>query len=275
MRFYLLTVLIVILSFGFMMTTADAKRFGGGKSFGMSRSYSHSNTSYLSQPKAAINSTKSSFSRWLGPLAGFALGGLIASLFMGHGIGTGLLSWLAIGGILFFIWNLISKMKLNPTGFKTNSTYQTEPTAQFTNLSNNKTPPLTAVSNNHETSMSFDKEAFLRHAKTIFIRLQAAYDSKNLADIREFAAPVVFAEIQMQLQERGETANVTQVLNIDAELLELDPEADDMIASVIFSGKISEDPNKSPEAFKEIWHFRQDKISLEWIILGIQQMISS
>ena len=265
MRFYLLTFLTIILTFGLMITTADAKRFGGGKSFGMSRSYSHSSPSYAALPKS-VNSAKSSMSKWLGPLAGFALGGLVASLFMGHGLGSGLLSWLIIGGVLFFIWNIFKKMQSNPTRFQPNQSYQTEPlSSQFTNL----TPPLRVITDNHANVMTFDKEAFLRHAKTIFIRLQAAYDRKNFDDIREFTAPVVFAEIQMQIEERGEGVNVTQVLEINAELLECDPE-EDRIASVIFSGKICED--KTPEAFKELWHFRQDKISHEWLVIGIQQM---
>ncbi|MCP6640128.1 TIM44-like domain-containing protein, partial [Klebsiella pneumoniae] len=35
----------------------------------------------------------------------------------------------------------------------------------------------------------FDTEAFLRSAKVYFVRLQAAWDQGNLADIREFTTP--------------------------------------------------------------------------------------
>lgn len=50
----------------------------------------------------------------------------------------------------------------------------------------------------------FDAEAFIRTAKVNFIRLQAANDAGNLDDIREFTSPEMFAEIKMQMGERGQ-----------------------------------------------------------------------
>jgi predicted lipid-binding transport protein (Tim44 family) len=49
----------------------------------------------------------------------------------------------------------------------------------------------------------FDTEAFLRHAKASFIRMQAAWDRSDVNDLREFTTPEVFAELQLQIQERG------------------------------------------------------------------------
>src|SRR6059058_4140193 len=65
----------------------------------------------------------------------------------------------------------------------------------------------------------FDTDAFLRHAKASFIRMQAAWDRGDLADLREFTAPEVYAELQLQIQERGGKQDFTEVVSIEAQLL--------------------------------------------------------
>ena len=56
--------------------------------------------------------------------------------------------------------------------------------------------------------------------------MQSANDRKDLNDIREYTTPKVFAEISMQMQERGNVAQQTDVLNINAELLAVANEGD-------------------------------------------------
>lgn len=46
-------------------------------------------------------------------------------------------------------------------------------------------------------------DGFLRVAKLTTRRLQAADDAKNLDDIREFVSPELYAEIKLQMDERG------------------------------------------------------------------------
>ena len=265
-----LTLFIAIISFGLLLTDANAKRFGGGKSFGYNRSASSNNASRAAPAAAA--KPASSASRWLGPLAGLAIGGMLASLFMGHGLGTGILSWLMIAGVIFLGWRLFSRMRTPMRNMNMNqATLQTEPNRVINDA------PYTS-STLHDTSAqqpqnlaSFEEAAFLRQAKTTFIRLQAAYDNKDLLDIREFTAPQVFAEIQMQIQERGDEPNQTDVLNVDAELLDFDLASHNMTASVRFSGLIREQQGIPPESIKEVWHFSKDKISQNWLVAGIQQ----
>lgn len=266
MRKIFLSLFIAMISFGLFLTDADAKRFGGGKSFGYNRSASSYNNASRAAPVAK---PASSASKWLGPLAGLALGGMLASLFMGHGLGTGILSWLMIAAAAYFIWRLISRMR-TPARNMNQAAYQAEPARVI-----NDAPYSSATV--HDTSAppqnltSFEEAAFLRQAKTTFIRLQAAYDNKNLLDIREFTAPQVFAEIQMQIQERGDEPNQTDVINVDAELLDFDLVSNTTTASVRFSGLIREQQEAQPEHIKEIWHFTKDKISQNWLVTGIQQ----
>ncbi|OGT52693.1 MAG: hypothetical protein A3E84_02705 [Gammaproteobacteria bacterium RIFCSPHIGHO2_12_FULL_42_13] len=245
--------------------TAEAARFGGGRSFGMKRSVSN----FSRAPSPGNNQPFNARSnRWLAPLAGLALGGLLASLFMGHGLGTGLLTWLAVLGIGYMIWTVL-RNKLGTAG-------QARPYNQYQNTYNaqpgfSQQPDYRANNTVISYPNGFNRDLFLRDAKVQFIRLQAAYDAKDLNDLRQFTVPEVFAEIQIQLQERAQTANHTEVVSLDAELLDVTAESHNTIASVQFSGMIREAVDASAAAFKEIWHFQQDKYSDRWLVSGVQQ----
>jgi predicted lipid-binding transport protein (Tim44 family) len=119
----------------------------------------------------------------------------------------------------------------------------------------------------------FDTEGFLRQAKLNFIRLQAANDSGNLEDLKQFTAPEVFAEIQMQFEERGRSKQETDVVHLDGELLELVTETDRHVASVRFSGEIRESAGGPVQAFAEVWHLSKPVSgSGGWLVAGIQQI---
>src|SRR5438445_521283 len=116
-------------------------------------------------------------------------------------------------------------------------------------------------------------EAFLRVAKTSFIRLQAANDAKDLDDIRDYTTPEMYAEIAMQLAERGEAPQKTEVVDLRAELLDNAVEGDFAWATVRFSGPMRESPAATPESFDEVWNVRKNLRERDpaWLIAGIQQ----
>ena len=119
----------------------------------------------------------------------------------------------------------------------------------------------------------FDVDGFLRVAKLNFVRLQAAHDAGNLADIREFVSPALFAEISLQLSERGKASQQTDVVTLEANLLEVVTEGDYHIASVRFGGMIRESAEGSAEPFSEIWNLTKPvNGGSGWIVAGIQQM---
>ncbi|WP_151635539.1 Tim44 domain-containing protein [Noviherbaspirillum aerium] len=119
----------------------------------------------------------------------------------------------------------------------------------------------------------FDVDGFLRHAKTYFIRLQAAWDRADIDDIREFTTPEMFAELRLQLQERGASANHTDVVSLDAELLKVEQVGDDYLATVRFSGMIREAQNAPAESFVEAWNLSKPASGQGgWVLAGIQQL---
>ena len=187
-------------------------------------------------------------------MAGLAVGGLLASLFMSNGIGSGILSWLLVGGLFLVLLSFIRNKRYQP-----NPVYKDDYRNQFAAENVNRNDrSYSSVSNVYP--IGFDAATFLRNAKTQFIRLQAAYDQKNLNDIREFTTPEVFAEIQLQFQERGVLENITNVISLEAELLNVDQESQrisgadmqNMLAAVKFNGMIQEDRNDTGSRAKSM-----------------------
>jgi predicted lipid-binding transport protein (Tim44 family) len=248
-----------------MISEASAKRFGGGRSFGVQRSYNSLFSSNKSQHTATPLGQKFNKSRWGGVLGGLLIGGLLGSLFMGNGFASGITSWLIVGLVFYFIMNLLRRRAHPAT--------QTAQSTPFSNTTFNqfKQQFTGGTSAPSGQTADFVSESFLRNAKVCFIRLQSAYDQKNLQDIQTFTAPEVFAEIKMQLDERGNEPNSTEVIDLNAELLDISKQAYSTLASVRFTGSIKEDGEIN--ALDEIWHFRQQGGSKEWVVDGIQQEV--
>lgn len=118
----------------------------------------------------------------------------------------------------------------------------------------------------------FDVEGFLRVAKVQFVRMQAAWDAGNLDDIREFTTPEMFAEIKVDLADRGSAANQTDVVHVDAELLGIEDLGRQALASVRFSGTLREAPGAEPTPFREVWNLVKPLSGRSgWLLGGIQQ----
>jgi predicted lipid-binding transport protein (Tim44 family) len=119
----------------------------------------------------------------------------------------------------------------------------------------------------------FDTAAFLRHAKSSFIRMQAAWDKADVNDLREFTTPEVYAELKMQIQERGANADFTDVVTIDGELLGIETIGNEYLASVKFTGMIKAAPTAAAEPFAEVWNMSKPVSgSTGWVLAGIQQL---
>ena len=118
----------------------------------------------------------------------------------------------------------------------------------------------------------FDRQAFERIAKMIFLRMQAANDNSNLDDLRQFTTPEMFASFKLDLLDRGSKPQVTEVLRVDAEVLELARESGRQIVSVRYHGAVREEAGAAPVDFDEVWHLvNQDDGGGPWLIAGIQQ----
>jgi predicted lipid-binding transport protein (Tim44 family) len=289
----LLALALTTLTLLAMSIDADAaKRFGGGSNIGKQRATPTAQPANAATPATpagtaapatpapasapgAIPPKPSFMSRWGGLLMGLGIGALLASLFgaqMGPVIGM-LFLGLLVGAAAYMLVRFLSGRK-TPMAATSGAPVQFAGIASAVPLppSLASSPPAAAPHGPAALSPS-EVEPFLRTAKVSFIRLQAANDSKDLADIRDYTTPEVYAEIAMQIEERGDAPQKTEVVMLDAKLVDDVIEDDQAIASVHFSGLIRENDAPTPEPFDEIWHVRKDlrERNGTWQIAGIQQ----
>lgn len=282
MKTFLSLFVISLFSFGLVASDAEAKRFGGGSNIGKQRSAPISREAPKQTQQASpapVQQPKPSFmGRWGGMLAGLGIGALIGSMIGGNlGAGIGMiLNLLLIAGAIYLVYRFFIARKqpmqrmqyAGPTG----SAPRPEPMYQGGGQVYDT--PAKVVEPNAELPADFDAKAFTRQAEMAFVRLQAANDVGDLNDIREYTTPEMFAEISMQIRERGDVEQQTEVVSLNAQILEVVREGNYTIASVRFSGLVREEANANPEPFDEVWHVRRDENdrSGTWLISGIQQL---
>ena len=239
---------------------------------------------------------------WMGPIAGLAAGLGIAALMSHLGLGAEfgnlimmvLLAVAAFALVRFLMRRFMpsnpaaanSGMQLAGAGApvaKAPMSFPDERPAQYRGLQPGADAPLAQVGSATPAASlapmaaanlpaGFDVAAFERIAKMIFIRMQAANDSADLNDLRAFTTPEMFAAIKLDLQERGGKGQRTDVVRVDAEVLDVASEAERQIVSVRFHGLIREEDNGVAEPFDEVWHLvKPADGSREWAIAGIQQ----
>ncbi len=120
---------------------------------------------------------------------------------------------------------------------------------------------------------AFDSDGFARIAKAIFIRMQAAHDSANLEDLRQFTTPEMFAEVKLELMERGNTAQTTDVKRVEAKVLDVAEEGANQVVSVRYTGEAVEAAGQAATPFDEVWHLVKPAGDAgQWQIAGIEQM---
>jgi len=249
---------------------------GGGGSIGKQRTMAPQQkqiapTAAPAPAAAAPAAAPAAGNKWLGPLAGLAIGAGLGALFMGGGMGGAIGSILMMVAVAALAMFLIAKFRKSQ-----------QPAMQYAGQGAPYTQPVTHTYTGggaapapaaRNIPADFPVDQFLRSAKMSFIRLQAANDRKDLNDIREYTTPEMYAEISMQLQERDNTPQLTDVMVVNADLLEVVTENNHAIASVRMNGQLSENKG-NPENFDEIWHVQknlQDDKAV-WLLAGIQQV---
>jgi predicted lipid-binding transport protein (Tim44 family) len=284
MKKVFLAVFVATIALGLSLGEAEAARMGGGKSVGMQRQSVPPKPAPTQQATPATPTSPAAAPaaapkrNWMGPLAGLAAGLGIAALLSHFGMGEGMANILMIALLAFaafFVLKLLFGRKA-PAG-------QASDPLQYAGAGNpamgqpvqnvpfgSAAPAEASV---QRIPADFDTEGFVRVAKLNFVRLQAANDARNLDDIREFTSPELFAEIKMQMDERGTAPQQTDVVTLNAELLEVTTEAGRHIASVHFSGMIREEVGVAATPFNEVWNLNKPiEGGKGWVIAGIQQL---
>ncbi len=327
-----------------MMTTlvlsplAEAKRMGGGKSYGMSRSNNSSASRNYNRPATPPPSQQQTAPQRSGP----GVGGMVAAGVAGAAIGAVAANamadnndpttsadpttatengtaastaqpeeknsfgwlWIAILAIAaFFIFRRFSAKKATAHGANPFAPNSSNSNRQSLNANsgpfargNNAASPTSpfsgnttggsntnifgqavgsssggggAYSNNgNQLADGTEPAAFLRQARAKFLHLQSMNSSSNIEEVRRYFTPDMYTAIREDILSNDDLAEFP---SLSAQVLESSQENGQYVASVEFSGTVSESINAQAVPFSEVWHFVKPQNSSEWLVAGIQQ----
>jgi len=271
MRKWLLIVSVFALGSALVAADAEAGRLGGGRSVGAQRNVTAPPASTPARPaQQAQTAPAQQGSKWGmlgGILGGLALGGLLAWALSGTGFSTLLLiALLAVVAVL-----ALRGMRRREA-----------PAEEHVHLAGvgpervavpARPASIGALNVPSALPAGFDAAGFLRAAKTNFVKLQLANDSGRLDEIRDFTTDEMFDELRKDVLTRPSQAQQTDVMSLNADLLEVATEEDNHWASVRFSGLVRETPGAEPVGFEEVWNLvKPAHGSSGWLLAGIQQM---
>ena len=298
-RILFLALAAVLLASLVAAADADAKRLGGGRSLGTQRqsvappsssSGPAANPVMPAQPGAAMAkpaapaaAAPSGASRWLGPIAGIAAGLGLAALLSHFGLPEGfasflLLGLLVVGAIVAF--RMFAARRGTPaaatTSFSGMATAGPRPVidAMPSRVEPVLAPPQPAAPSTNfakPVPSGFDTAGFLRESKNQFRRLQTAWDAGDRKTLADVMTPEMLAEIGRDLDGR-DMHHATEIVSLDAEMMEVTTEAGAHWASVRFTGLVREDGAPQPTSLDEIWNLTKPiDGSSGWLLAGIRQ----
>ena len=272
-----------------MSLDANAKRFGGGKSSGAAPSHQTSQMAPAAGGMGGAAATAGAAgaagaaakaggaSRWLGPLAGIAAGGLLASMFMGGGFqGMQIFDILIMAVIAFVIFRFIAARRrkqqadLAPAGHAPmqREAFDAKPaTASIFGGGSSATarPVINAPA-------WFNEQSFLEAARNHFQSLQQHWDANEMDKIAEFVTPQMLEFLKRERADLGDGFNSTDIDNLTVQLDGLDDRADKTIATLTFSGISKTSRFDQGEAFSESWNMeRVQGENQPWLVAGIRQ----
>jgi predicted lipid-binding transport protein (Tim44 family) len=278
----LLAVVTALIGLSAVAIDADARRLGGGSSIGKQRP---SITQQQAAPKAPAQQPQpaaagapaqpSGASKWLGPLAGLALGAGLASLFLHNGLAGGLAGLLMIMALIaaaFYVVRMLrAKTESPPIQYAGAGATVAQPQI-FTEFGGGGPAPHSVAATASQWPAGFDADQFVRNAKLNFVDMQAAHDRKDVSALHDRLTPDLYKEIEADMQAAGNAAQTTEVVTLNAEVLDVLTEADLYVVSVRFSGLIREAAHQEPQEFSEIWHLEKPVSGRSgWLVAGIQQ----
>lgn len=277
---WLLPFLTVFLMVGMTVPDAEARRMGGGKSFGSAPMHKSKPAQRQTPQQQATPrnqqqnpAASSGASRWLGPLAGIAAGGLLASMLFGDGFqGLQLFDILIFGLIAFVLFKLFSRRNAgamqrqpHPVNAPMETPAQQNWPAQA-GTAQAVEQPITL-----QAPAWFDADSFLKGAEEHFYTLQRHWRDGDTAGMAEYLDPIV---LQQMLATRAEAPPSSNgfVEELEVRLEGVEQRDGRTIATVGFTGLDRDFPADEGERFDESWRLeRADGDNQPWIISGIRQ----
>ncbi|MSQ68297.1 MAG: Tim44 domain-containing protein [Gammaproteobacteria bacterium] len=297
-----------VLALALVMAAPDAaaRRFASSKSFG--KSYQ---TSPYSANKASPSPTQATGAPGMSPgtkgmlgglagglLAGSLLGGLLGGGGLGGG-GLQLMDILLFGGLAFLLFKFLrsragatspGRVAYGEAGPGEGRPAATSTTAarqifDFEHIGNATPRPallgsgtskreavgFSAATVPFDFPPGFQMNSFLAGARDHYRALQEAWNSNDLAKIREYVAPEIYPDLAAE-RATLEGAQHTEVMFVDAEIVRAELRGSTAELSVQFTGAYRDQHEGVEEKFTDIWHLARatDSPEAPWYIVGIQ-----
>jgi predicted lipid-binding transport protein (Tim44 family) len=301
--FSLVAILLVTVA---VTLIAEAKKFGGGKSFGKSFKTApapkQQNTNSIRQDQTGKNTAANSSKKGLmgGLLGGLLAGGLLAAFFGGAFEGIQFMDVLIMGLIAFLAFKFLRGM----LGAKQGSMNQQNARGQqpaFGGMGQNKfeqPKPQPNVHNfeqaqpqsqphspnsaggfgfgaqsdvPHNYPPGFDQAAFINGSREHYRTLQGAWNHNELNTIEEYVSPSLFEDLKAE-RDKLSGEQHTDVMYVDAEIVRADHDGSKAQLSLQFSGRYRDTSDGIEEDITDIWHLERDLTTdnAPWLIVGIQ-----
>jgi predicted lipid-binding transport protein (Tim44 family) len=289
----LLSVLVLLVASMSLVASpiAEAKRFGGGKSFG--KSFKTAPAPKQQQNTNSINrntTTQGNKSGLMGGLMGGLLaGGLLAAFFGGAFEGVNFMDILILGAIAFFGFKFLRGMlgakagSMNQqrtaySGAQTGSQgYQRDAKGDHdfnTNFTPNNGGGFGTQAQSdvpHNFYPGFDQSAFVDGSREHYRILQGAWNHNQLETIKEYVSDDLYQELVADRNELGGEQH-TDIIFIDAEIVRADYNAERAQLSLQFKGRYRDAVEGIEEDITDVWHLERDMTqdNAPWLIVGIQ-----
>jgi len=305
-RFLALACLVALALAPVLLVTDAWARAGGGSSGGSrgSRSYSSpaspSKPTQPSSPASPVQPAQPQRSGWggalMGGLAGFALGGLLGSMFMGHGMGggIGLMEILLIAGGAYLVYRMMRSRQTMPapsTGYgQTAGGTQWQPQPQTyqpqTVVDSGPSDLERGVGYIRQMDAAFDPARFPDTASDIFFRVQAAWMARDMSQASGSVTPEMSGTLQKdcdRLRGQGRINRLDNIAVRSVAVTEAWQESGQDYVTVQFlaslldytvderSGQVVEGSRTEPVKFEEFWTFVRPVGPNAWRLSAIQQ----
>ncbi len=235
-------------------------------------------------------------SRWLGPIAGIAAGLGLAALMSHLGLSEGFGTLLLVG-LMVFAGIVVLRMFLArrqssgaplqysgasaSAGLPAGSASPTSgPSWRIPSSGDLPGPAAAAPAAEAMTfgverkalPQGFDSAAFAREAKRQYIEIQRSYDAADRTALSGVMTAEMATEIGRELDQRG-LHHPTEIVTLDADVLDVSTEDDKYWVSVRFTGLVKEDGEPVPHSIDEVWNLTKPvKGGSGWLLAGISQL---
>jgi predicted lipid-binding transport protein (Tim44 family) len=263
-----------------IVSDADARRFGGGMSFGkqrMKQSAPRMQRQSTTQKSVAAGQRGSARTGMMGMIGGLALGGMLGAMFFGGAFeGINFFDILIIGGgLMLLFWFMRRKAQPMAYANQYGHSYQPHDNADADIYSQSE-----QVTGGKMLRPEINEKLFLTAARDIYMRMQKAWDSGDIDDIREFCTAEIADRISHDMQNTEK--NRTEVATLNAEIADSWIESNLEWVAVNYTAMLREqtldDSGSAVEdettEVNEIWIFQHNPQSEDptWYLAGIQQV---